>query len=83
MKKTYRIKAVKRAWLDIEADSSLSQDEIYELAKEKVSKSKIKWEEPSLNIVDIHIDDSIDVDVKTKIALLDAVNPVANKSKES
>lgn len=83
MKKTYRIKVTKRAWMDIEADSSLSQDEIYALAEEKVSKGKLKWEKPSLNIIDIHIDDSIEVDVKTKIALLEAVDPLTNILKES
>ena len=69
--------------MDIEADSSLSQDEIYKLAEEKVSKGKLKWEKASLNIIDINIDDSIDVDVKTKISLLAASDPLINTSKES
>ena len=83
MKKMYRIKATKRAWMDIEADSSLSQDEIYALAEEKASKGKLKWEKPSFNIIDIHIDDSINVDVTTKISILEAVDPLTNKLKES
>lgn len=83
MKKTYKIKATKRAWIEITADSSLSQQEVYNLAKEKASKGRLKWEEPSFNIIDINIDDSVDANVKTKIALMDANDPLANKVKES
>lgn len=83
MKKTYKIKVMRRAWLEISADSSLSQQEIYDLAKEKVTKGKVKWEDPSFNIIDIAIDDSVDAGVKTKIALLDAIDPLTNKIKES
>ena len=83
MKKTYKIKATKRAWIEVTADSSLSQQEIYNLAKEKASKGRLKWEEPSFNIIDINIDDNVDVDVKTKIALMDAIDPLTNKIKES
>ena len=79
MKKTYKIKVIKRAWLEITADSNLSQDEIYELAKQKESKGKLKWEEPSFNIIDINIDDSVNVDVKTKIALMEAQDPLISK----
>lgn len=74
---------MRRAWLEISADSSLSQQEIYDLAKEKVTKGKVKWEDPSFNIIDIAIDDSVDAGVKTKIALLDAIDPLTNKIKES
>ncbi len=48
MKKTYKIKATKRAWMEIEADANLSQQEIYELAKKKATNGKLKWEDPSL-----------------------------------
>lgn len=83
MKKTYKVKVTRRAWLEVTADSSLSQQEIYDLAKEKTSKGKAKWEEPSFNIIDIRIDDSTDVDVKTKVTLLDAIDPLTNQIKES
>ena len=83
MKKTYKIKATKRAWIEITADSSLSQQEIYNLAKEKASKGRLKWEEPSFNIIDINIDDSIDSNVKTKVAPMNAIDPLTNKTKES
>jgi hypothetical protein len=83
MKKTYKIKATKRAWVEITADSSLSQQEVYNLAKEKASKGRLKWEEPSFNIIDINIDDSIDSDVKTKVAPMNAIDPLTNKTKES
>lgn len=83
MKKTYKIKATKRAWIEITADSSLSQQEVYNLAKEKASKGRLKWEEPSFNIIDINIDDSIDSNVKTKVAPMNAIDPLTNKTKES
>lgn len=83
MKKTYKIKATKRAWIEITADSSLSQQEVYNLAKEKASKGRLKWEEPSFNIIDINIDDSIDSNVKTKVAPMNAIDPLTNKIKES
>ena len=83
MKKTYKVKAIRRAWVEITADDSLSQQEIYALAKEKVSKGKVKWEDPSFNIIDIQIDDSVNVDVKTKVSLLEAIDPLTNKIKES
>lgn len=83
MKKTYKIKATKRAWIEIVADDSLSQKEIYELAKKKTSNGRLKWEEPSFNIIDINIDDSIDADVKTKVAPMNAIDPLTNKIKES
>ena len=83
MKKTYKVKATRRAWVEITADDSLSQQEIYALAKEKVSKGKVKWEDPSFNIIDIQIDDSVNVDVKTKVSLLEAIDPLTNKIKES
>lgn len=83
MKKTYKIKATKRAWIEIVADSSLSQQEIYELAKKKASNGRLKWEDPSFNIIDINIDDSANVDVKTKVSLMDAVDPLTGKIKES
>lgn len=79
MKKTYKVKATKRAWIEVTADSDLSQDEIYKLAEEKASKGKLKWEEPSFNIIEINIDDTSDVSVKTKIALLKAQDPLTNK----
>ena len=66
MKKTYKIKAVKRTWIEVTADGSLSQDEIYELAKEKASKRGVKWEDPSFSIVSIDIDDTAE-NAKTKI----------------
>ena len=83
MKKTYKIKATKRAWIEITADSSLSQQEVYNLAKEKASKGRLKWEEPSFNIIDISIDDSVDSNVKTKVAPMNAIDPLTNKIKES
>ena len=83
MKKTYKIKATKRAWIEITADSSLSQQEVYNLAKEKASKGRLKWEEPSFNIIDISIDDSVDSNVKTKVAPMNAIDPLTNKTKES
>ena len=83
MKKTYKVKATKRAWIEIVADSELSQDEIYELAKEKESKGRLKWEDASFNIIDINIDDTIDTTVKTKVSLLEAIDPITNKIKES
>ncbi len=83
MKKTYKVKVTRRAWIEVTADDSLSQQEIYALAKEKVSKGKVKWEDPSFNIVDIQIDDSVNVSVKTKVSLLEAIDPLTNKIKES
>lgn len=70
MKKVYKIKAIKRTWIEVTADSSLSQDEIYELAKEKVSKRGVKWEEPSFSIVSIDIDDTAE-NTKTKVIASD------------
>ncbi len=83
MKKTYKVKVTRRAWIEVTADDSLSQQERYALAKEKVSKGKVKWEDPSFNIVDIQIDDSVNVSVKTKVSLLEAIDPLTNKIKES
>jgi hypothetical protein len=87
MKKKYRIKATKRTWLEIECDSSLSQQEVYDLAKEKLkSNKKVEWEEPSLNIIEIQIDRSTEhsnVTAKTKINLLKAIDPLTNKIKEN
>ena len=87
MKKKYRIKATKRAWLEIECDSSLSQKEVYNLAKEKLkSAKKVEWEEPSLNITEIVIDRSTErsnVTTKTKINLLKAIDPLTGKIKQN
>jgi hypothetical protein len=69
MEKTYKIRAIRRAWVQVVADETVSQDEIYELAKEKVKKGKPQWEEPSFNIVEISIDDSVTSDIKTKVTL--------------
>jgi hypothetical protein len=84
MKKTYKIKAVQRAWIEIEADDSLTQKEIYELAKEYTKKNGLNWEDITFNIVKIDIDDTVlDVDINTKISLLKAIDPLTNKVKES
>jgi hypothetical protein len=83
MKKTYRIKATKRAWLDITADGSLSQEEIYNLAKEKAKDNKLQWEEPSFNIIDIQIDDKITETVSSKVSFMKPVDPLVNPIKES
>ncbi len=76
MKKTYKVKATKRAWVEVVADDSLTQDEIYELAKEKTTKGKVKWEEPSFNIIDIIIDDKVTGEVKPKVTGLEATDPL-------
>lgn len=76
MKKTYKVKATKRAWVEVVADDSLTQDEIYELAKEKATKGKVKWEEPSFNIIDIIIDDKVTGEVKPKVTGLEATDPL-------
>jgi hypothetical protein len=71
MKKRYTIKATKRAFLEVEADHELSQQEVYELAKEKVNKSKsVKWDEPTFNIIEINVDSSSESDNKTKVKML-------------
>jgi hypothetical protein len=69
--------------MEITADSKLSQQEIYDLAKEKASKGRLKWEDPTFGIVEINIDDTIDVDVKTKVALISATDHLTNQIKES
>lgn len=75
MKKIYRIKAIKRTWLEVEADSSLSQDEVYDLAKEKLkSNKKIKWEDPELNIIGIKADQTIKTPIESKVNLLKAID---------
>jgi hypothetical protein len=81
MKKTYKIKATKRAWMEIEADANLSQQEIYELAKKKATNGKLKWEDPSFNIIEITIDNNKEMDAKTKISLLKAIDPLTGKIK--
>ena len=85
MKKTYKIQVTKRSYMEITADSNLSQDEIYELAKEKEKKSRLKWEEPYFNIIGIDIDNSYDnsVDIKTKIELLGDKDPLTKSTKQS
>lgn len=83
MKKTYTVKATKRAWLKIVADENATQDEIYELAKAKVTNGKPKWEEPTFNITRIHMDEVPEgIDVKTKVSLLRAIDPLTGKIKK-
>jgi len=83
MKKTYTVKAVQRAWIEIEADSELSQQEIYELAAKEAEKGQLKWEETSFNIIDITIDDSVPVRADTKVKLLRAIDPITGYSKKT
>ena len=71
--------AVKRAWIEIEADGDVSSEEIYKIAAEKINKSRnVKWEEPTLNIIEINIDDEADANSKVDIKLLKAINPILN-----
>jgi hypothetical protein len=67
--------------MEIEADANLSQQEIYELAKKKATNGKLKWEDPSFNIIEITIDNNKEMDAKTKISLLKAIDPLTGKIK--
>jgi hypothetical protein len=67
--------------MEIEADANLSQQEIYELAKKKATNGKLKWEDPSFNIIEITIDNNKEMDTKTKISLLKAIDPLTGKIK--
>lgn len=82
MKKTYKIKATKRAWIEIEADGDMSQKEIYELAKKKASNGRLKWEDPSFNILEITINEQKEMDSKSRISLLKAIDPLTGKLKD-
>ncbi len=82
MKKTYKIKATKRAWIEIEADGDMSQKEIYELAKKKASNGRLKWEDPSFNILEITINEQKEMDSKSRINLLKAIDPLTGKLKD-
>lgn len=59
MKRTYRFKVVKRAWIDVTVDSEqVDQKQAYEIASERAKNSKTtKWGEPTLSITEI-INDS-------------------------
>ncbi len=65
MKKTYRIKAVQYAFLTIEADSNLTQDEIYEIAAK--NSKQLNYADPYFNIIRIDIDDKVTGKVRTKV----------------
>jgi len=75
MQKKYKVKVTRRAWIEVTCDESLTQDEVYQLAKEKVSKGKTKWEEPSFNIISISIDSDVN-NVETKVTNMKAEDPL-------
>lgn len=81
MTKTYKVKATKRAWIEITADKALSQKEIYELASNEIKNKNVEWEEPSFNIVDININDTEDISGKSKVEFLKALDPLTNNKK--
>ena len=81
MTKTYKVKATKRAWIEITADKTLSQKEVYELASNEIENKDVEWEEPSFNIVDININDTEDISGKSKVEFLKALDPLTNKKK--
>lgn len=79
MKKTYRIKATKTAWMEIIADESLNQDQVYNIAKEKAKTKNMQYKEPVLNITRITVDDTVTEPFNTKINFLPPVDPLLEK----
>ncbi len=74
MKKTYKIKATKEVYIEVEVDDTVSQQEVYEIAEEKLKKSRPKWSKPVLCMARIDIDDSSDVSVKTQAMIRQNLN---------
>jgi len=59
MKQTYKIKIVKRGYVEVTVESdNATQEDVYKFVEEKLKTSKnVHWGDPSLSIVQILNDD--------------------------
>lgn len=55
MKRTYRVKVIKRSYVEVTVDSEdMDQTQVYELVEDRLKTSKnVKWGDPTFNIVSI------------------------------
>ena len=55
MKRTYRVKVIKRSYVEVTVDSEdMDQTQVYELVEDRLKTSKnVKWENPTFNIISI------------------------------
>ena len=61
MKRTYRVKVIKRSYVEVTVDSEdMDQTQVYELVEDRLKTSKnVKWENPTFNIISIMNDQNV------------------------